>query len=208
MPIKTTGSWGVLLRFLELRWFYSVSPWYSWSKYTLIFRMMPSHITSLRWKDDLEPDFTALSIFERSLLCEAVRWDEFGFLVKMIGITITGPSWCPALHDLLLFLHVFLLGGIYGFMMTSIDTEKYLISWYPRVQKDIGYFLLGLRNSNSIGDFAQPMPSCTKAGQPKLKRVKLGKIRRNHENRGGFDRVYHLVCVDHMRWGSSKPCSW
>ena len=70
--------------------------------------------------------------------------DDFGFLVKMIGITIT------ELMPFMIFFFFYTSFFSVAFMMTSIDTEK-----YPRVQKDIGYFLLGLRNS--IGDFAQPM---------------------------------------------------
>lgn len=70
--------------------------------------------------------------------------DDFGFLVKMIGITI---------NELTPFIIFFMLYTIFfsiAFMITQIDTEK-----YERLNKDLGYFVLGFRNS--IGDFHQPM---------------------------------------------------
>ena len=66
--------------------------------------------------------------------------DDFGFLVKMIGLTIT------ELMPFMLFFFLYTTFFSVAFMITSIDTEK-----YPRLNKDVGYFILGLRNS--IGDF-------------------------------------------------------
>ena len=66
--------------------------------------------------------------------------DDFGFLVKMIGITI---------NELLPFMIFFMLYTTFfsiAFMITQIDTEK-----YERLNKYNAYFLLGFRNS--IGDF-------------------------------------------------------
>ena len=106
----------------------------------------------LNFQNDAEPHYVGrmalnlISLFQAfSKGLSFVRLsDEFGFLVKMIGITIT------ELMPFMIFFFFYTSFFSVAFMMTSIDTVK-----YPRVQKEVGYFLLGLRNS--IGDFDQPM---------------------------------------------------
>ena len=66
--------------------------------------------------------------------------DDFGFLVRMIGITI------QELVPFLLFFFLYTSFFSIAFMILQIDTEKQ----YGALHKNVGYFLYGLRNS--IGD--------------------------------------------------------
>lgn len=66
--------------------------------------------------------------------------DDFGFLVRMIGITII------ELKPFIAFFFLYSLFFSVAFSILTIDTTK-----YERLDKNFAYFLFGFRNS--IGDF-------------------------------------------------------
>ena len=69
--------------------------------------------------------------------------DDFGFLVRMIGITIT---------ELTPFISFFFLYSTFfsvAFMILKIDNER-----YDRLDTNFAYFMFGFRNS--MGDLHQP----------------------------------------------------
>ena len=66
--------------------------------------------------------------------------DDFGFLVRMIGMTI------QELVPFLLFFFLYTSFFSIAFMILEIDTQNE----YADVHKNVGYFLYGMRNS--IGD--------------------------------------------------------
>jgi len=69
--------------------------------------------------------------------------DDFGFLVRMIGITIT------ELTPFIIFFFLYSTFFSVAFMILKIDTEE-----YDRLDTNFAYFMYGFRNS--IGDLHQP----------------------------------------------------
>ena len=69
--------------------------------------------------------------------------DDFGFLVRMIGITIT------ELTPFIMFFFLYSTLFSVAFMILKIDTEE-----YDRLDTNFAYFMYGFRNS--IGDLHQP----------------------------------------------------
>ena len=69
--------------------------------------------------------------------------DDFGFLVRMIGITIT------ELTPFIMFFFLYSTFFSVAFMILKIDTEE-----YDRLDTNFAYFMYGFRNS--IGDLHQP----------------------------------------------------
>ena len=65
--------------------------------------------------------------------------DDFGFLVRMIGLTI------QELVPFLLFFFLYTIFFSIAYMILQIDTTQ-----YSHLHKNVAYFLYGLRNS--IGD--------------------------------------------------------